>query len=722
MPPLPHLASSDVARLPIGTGRPTQAGVSTTANPELAEDPVARVVVDTGLAHLDRPFDYLVPASMADSARPGVRVKVRFAGQERDGFIIERALRAEHAGRLQPLRRVVSPEPVLTPAVLAAARSVATIKAGSIMDILRLAVPPRHAAAEKALNAAEGTLGADDPAGEPRAGSVDGIRPLGSGTNPWAGYPAGAALLDRLSNGESPGASWLALPGSPPDTDWPAALAQAVVATLAGGRGALIVVPDQRDVDRLDAALATRLGQGRHVRLTANQGPHARYTAFLKVLRGQIRVVIGTRSAAFAPVAELGLVAWWDDGDDLHDEPRAPYPHVREILLARAGIEGAAVISGGFVRTSAVELLRQEGVLADVAARPAVARAALPRIELAGEGSDRERDPAGATGRLPSRAWRLAKDGLACGPVLVQVPRRGYLPSLACQDCRRAARCPRCGGPLGMPSRSGPPRCRWCATAVDSWQCHSCGGTRLRARIVGAGRTSEELGRAFPGVPIHTSGAGEVLAGVGSAPALVIATPGAEPLAEGGYAAALLLDAWALLERPALDAGEEALRRWAAACALVRPSTKGGRVLLVGATAEESFGPVQALLTWRPSALAERELAAREEVGLPPARRVAVLEGDRNAVASALGTVVLPPGCLVLRPQAPVDGRDEQADRDEALWAGASGHGSSTAVVMAAREVGEQFEQAWRAVRAVRSARKEPGKLTIRLDPAHLDA
>ncbi|HET6967151.1 MAG TPA: primosome assembly protein PriA, partial [Ornithinibacter sp.] len=120
-------------------------------DPTTEDLPVALVQVDTGLPHLDRPFEYTVPTSMAETARPGVRVKVRFAGQDLDGFVLERRAEAEHVGRLSPLRKVVSAEPVLTPAVLALSRTVADRYAGSLGDVLRLAVPPRHATAEKAL-------------------------------------------------------------------------------------------------------------------------------------------------------------------------------------------------------------------------------------------------------------------------------------------------------------------------------------------------------------------------------------------------------------------------------------------------------------------------------------------------------------------------------------------------------------------------------------------
>ena len=130
--------------------------------------------------------------------------------------------------------------------------------------------------------------------------------------------------------------------GRCPGDDWAELVAEAVVATAASGRGALVVRPRPPRRDRVDGALTDRLGEGRHVALRADSGPAKRYRAFLAVGRGAVRIVVGTRAAAFAPVHDLGLVAIWDDGDDLHDEPRAPYPHAREVLLMRAQDTGCA--------------------------------------------------------------------------------------------------------------------------------------------------------------------------------------------------------------------------------------------------------------------------------------------------------------------------------------------------------------------------------------------
>ncbi|MBP6995800.1 MAG: primosomal protein N' [Phycicoccus sp.] len=646
------------------------------------QDPIALVAVDTGLAHLDRPFDYVVPAELDEQVRPGVRVKVRFAGRDHDGFVLDRVAHSGHEGRLAPLRRVVSPEPVLTPAVLQTARGVAAWYAGTLTDVLRLAVPPRHAAAERALPMPGGNLA-------PLAPPVP---------TAWEPYAAAEPFLRRLAAGEGPAGALAAMPTTNPSRDWPALLAQAAGTALAAGRGALLVVPDARDVARADAALTDLLGPHRHVRLTADQGPQARYTAFLKVLRGHVKVVVGTRAAAFAPVQNLGLVACWDDGDDSLIEPRAPYPATREVLRMRAHNEGAAILVAGFARSVAVSSWVQAGQIQEIAAPRRHLRGAVARIVVAGDDVEVARDAAARSARLPAAAFTVARPALERGPVLVQVPRRGYVPALACDQCRQTARCGVCSGPLAVASHGGPVGCRWCGAVAVDWRCPHCGGARLRSRAVGARRTAEEMGRAFPQVPVLTSGGAHVVDTVDALPRLVIATPGAEPVAEGGYAAALLLDSWALLDRPELDAGEETLRRWLAAVALVRGADQGGQVVLAGAPTHVVLPVIQALVRWDPTGFAARELDERAALRLPPAVRMAALTGTREALTSARDSGVWPAGAHVLGP-LPVD-----ADHERVL-------------VTTDGDEGEALARAAKAVRARSVARREAEPVHVRMDP-----
>lgn len=658
--------------------------------PGLADvNPVAEVLVDVPLAHLDRPFEYAVPEPMSASAVPGARVRVRFAGQDLDAYVVARKAVAEHGGRLSPLRRVVSAEPVLSPELLQLCRAVAERWAGALPDVLRLAVPPRHAEAEK------------------QAGTSAPAVPVRPPVGPWSDYPAGSAFLDRLAQGAAPRAAWAALPGGSEGGAWPQAVAVAVATALSAGRGALVVVPDHRDVARVDAALSAVVGAGQHEVLSADLGPRARYAAWLRVARGQVRAVVGTRAAMFAPVRDLGLVVCWDDGDDLHAEPHAPYPHVRDVLVLRAELTGSAALLGGHVRSAEVERLVATGWARPVDPDRTLLRVRTPRVLLAGEGPEPERDPAAASARLPSLAWRTAQAGLRSGPVLVQVPRRGYVPALACQQCRAAGRCARCEGPLAVAGADQPPTCQWCGTTDSGWTCPHCDGRRLRSLVVGARRTAEELGRAFPGVPVVTSGGGSVVHSVPDRPALVIATPGAEPVAEGGYVAALLLDAWALLDRADLRAGEEALRRWMNAAALVRGGDRGGVVVLV---APAGLPPVEAMVRWAPQWHAARELAEREELRFPPASSVLTLTGPASAVEALVQASALPSSVELL---GPVEVAQRRTDK-------AAGESQVRLLLRSTTQDGAQLSAAVRAGQSVRSARKDPGSVRVQRDPLEL--
>ncbi|MPV38191.1 primosomal protein N' [Georgenia subflava] len=717
-------------------------------------DPVARVMVDVPLPHLDHPFDYLVPPAMADTALPGARVQVRFAGKDRSAFVIERRSDTDHGGSLAPLRRAVSPVPVLSPAVLRLCRAVADRYAGTLMDVVRLAVPPRHASTEKAVLEKHGTAPLVSRPVEPPTGQA------------WAAYTGGPAFLRHLGAGKSPRAVWTALPSNPrtegsagpteqpapagparptePPTPaaptrpteqpapagpsspteaatpagstgpaeprthavtgdvapWPAAVAQAARATRASGRGVLVVVPTTRQVDLVVAALAAELPGEPVVRLVADDGPSRRYRAFLRVLLGEVRVVVGTRAAAFAPVNDLGLLVCFDDGDDRLAEPRTPYPHARQVLALRAEQESAAFLLGGFARSSEGQLLVEEGWAQPVQASREVVRRATPRVSAPTE-VDLAREGAAAAARIPRPAWELARRGLESGPVLVQVARGGYLPMVACARCREPARCTACHGPLRLDRRGTAPTCSWCGRHAVDWSCQVCRHTALRAVRVGSGRTAEELGRAFPSVPVVVSGTTAshgVVETVDHRPRLVVATPGAEPVANGGYAAALLLDGAAATSRPELWASAEALRRWLGAAALVRGAADGGQVMLLGQPAPV---PAQALVRWDPAGFAARELAERADLAFPPAVRMASAQGAPTAVRSLLAHLEPLDGLEIL---GPVDVED----------------GDVRALLRVERRLGGLLSQRLAHANAARTARKEEGTLRLQVDPPDL--
>ena len=637
-----------------------------------------------GLAHLDRPFDYLISAEQDGDAVPGVRVRVRFAGRLVDGFLLDRVAESDHPGKLGWLERVVSPEAVLSPEMMQVCRAVAQRYAGTMSDVVRLAVPPRHARTEKEESAA--------PTSEI-------VEPDRGG---WRAYVTADSFLDSLAEG-APRALWQATPGE----DWPARLAELAAHVASAGRGVVIVVPDQRDLDRLSAACEPLLGD-RCVTLAAGLGPTARYRRWLAVRRGAADVVLGTRSAVFAPVHDLGLIVIWDDGDDSLDEPRAPYPHPREVAVLRSHIERGGLVIGGFARTAEAQVLVESGWAHDLVAERALIRERSPKVDaISDEDARVARDPLARSARIPAVAFDVARKAVAADtPVLFSVPRRGYIPSLACARCRTHVRCRACHGPMQM-SADQKLTCRWCGRVELSFRCVECGGTNVRALTTGARRTAEELGRAFAGVPVLTSGGSSIVDHIDDGARVVVSTPGAEPVAERGYGAAVVLDTWAQLDRFDLRVDENAVRRWMSVGALIRPRGDGGAMVIV---ADAALTPVQAVIRWDPVGFAAHELANRVELGFPPAVTMASIDGDTASVNAFTDLIELPEGADVLGPVPlpagvrPPAGVPEGAELERLL-------------VRTDRRHGRQLTAALTEAQVRRNTHHETGAVRVQVDP-----
>ena len=668
-------------------GAPEPVNVAAELEASGVPNPVARVRVDSTLPQVDRTFDYRVPAELSEDAVPGARVRVLFNGHELTGYIEERAATTDWTRTsLLPIKSVLSRVPSVAPEIFALAEALADRYASTVANVLRLAVPPRIAALDKKyapllpgyesaylgdsapesehVESEHAALGHADP--EPSAASdtsthADPYAWLATPGAPapfvldpptlnpdapdaasvFSDYENGAEFIEDVAAGAATRAVMTVLPGHLEHT-WADVVATALATAATSGRGAIAVVPTAKNLDLLEAALAERLPADSFVRLSSDSTPHTRYHGFVKARLGRVPVVIGTRAAAYAPVANLGLVVCWDDGDSSLVEQRAPYCHARDVLLLRASAENTAALFAGFSMSSEAARLVRTRWASHVRAPRALVRDYSPRIFSTGSEFELARDPLAAMARIPHLAFEHARRALARGPVLVQVARSGYIPSFSCERCRMPARCGECSGPLSVASGSSVPSCSWCGHLAQQWRCSECGFTHWRYSAAGATRTAEELGRAFPNVPVISSAGDHVRASVGPEPALVVATPGAEPVAFGGYAAALLLDADKMLRFDSLRAPEAALRRWLNAAALVRPAALEGTVVTTA-----SPSPVeQALVRWDPAWFARQELEERAQTGLPPAVRTAAVTGAeadvRAFMEEFLGSSALP--------------------------------------------------------------------------------
>ena len=587
---------------------------------------IARVLVDVDLPHMDRPLDYVVPDKLVDEAEVGRSVRVRFSGSRVDGWIIERTCR-EVLDETARIESVVSSVPVLTPALYETARRIAARFLATTSQVLSLAIPPRHARGERHVVEAQApawpTLEAP------------------SGSQQWGVYSAGQALLNRLSVGESPRAVVTALRPL-----IRRCLSDAVAATVSSGRSVIIVTATGEDAARCARALEEDLGVC--VALAGGEvAPEERYRVHVAATMGHVPIVVGTRSAVWVPCAKLGLIVICDDGDDRLRERRFPRCDVLDVAVQRCAVEGAGLLVASFARSVKAQALVRSGWAVSLDPVPGALRDATPRVHLHGA-TEAEREGASGHMRIPQAALRMIRQGLREGPVLIQVAASGYWPTVVCRRCGERARCRHCSGPLAVGS-GGEATCSWCARTSQSWRCPHCAGTELRAARVGSTRTAEEIARNLPDASVlESSAAHRISRQLPSRPTVVVATPGAEPDVDGGYAAAIILDAHALAGRAELWAPEEAARRWLNALSLVRPGHPG---LVVG-TIPDALG--QTLVRWAPTDYADRLLDEREALGFFPATTMVALDGPaaqvrqvaeqviREGGAELVGTVVRP--------------------------------------------------------------------------------
>lgn len=672
-----------------------------------ADNPVARVLPLLDVPHLDRGFDYSVPVELAEDAQPGTQVRVTFHGRQVDGYLLERRTDSEYPGELTPLRKVISPHRVLTGSFRELVEWTARRYAGTVADVIRLAIPPRVSRIDKedlpTPRAVDSTTSINRELGLPKESQ-----------RAWARYRWGTSMVGALPS-QRVRAAWQLLP----DEDLAARVCDLIRIARRAGGAVLVLVPDQYDLDPLLTHVRDTLGSDGIVGLSAASGQAPRYRTWLQALYGAVDVVIGTRAAAFSPLPNLHTVLLLDDGNEIFSDPRAPYPHPRDVLAHRAEAEGANFLAAGWMVSIAMSQRVADGWAHYLQPERAELKASLPRITAPGD-SDKalEQDPLARAARIPHAAFRAVKASLERGePALFQVPRRGYIPTLVCGYCHEPVRCRHCGGPLSLPHGQGRadhaqvPLCRWCGTPEPRFTCPHCGSHKLRAATIGAGRTAEELGRAFPGFPIILSYGDERKETIPAGPAIVVSTPGSEPVTPTGYGALVMLDPWALTQRPDLSAEEDTLRLWCNAVRLVRPFTHGGEAIVAGDPADPL---IQGLIRWDPCGVAERLRLERENAQLPPSQHLIAIDGEFAAVKECAAEINDEVPVTTLGPvELPVFAALPSGNTDI--------DGELVRILLRVRP--SQFAELLGAVRRIvryRSARNGAVPVRIQVDPVHI--
>ena len=590
------------------------------------EAPIATVLVDSGLLHLDQEFDFLIPHEFSEQVKFGSLVKVPFNKGKTLGVVTGRKASSEFHGQLRFISEVIPPFPIVLPTIMKLAEQIKNYYGGTRWDSLRFAIP--------AFNKQKIMIESAEVAETPSQILVESD----------SRYPAG--FWQAINVDPKVSAPVRVFWSAPPVDDPFTFIASLTTNPEFATSSTLILMPDSTDVDRMAEKIRTsnRISGDSVLVWHSEMRRSEREATFLKVLNNKARVIVGVRGALLLPIQNLRLIFFWDEANESYVEKRAPYFHAREVAIMKSHIERSHIIFGGFSPSITLTSYLQKGYLTHLRADPTSINATLPKVRALSNQSAPDQ-----AGSIPTLAWQVAKRGLQTGPVLFLYPTRGYIQTLSCRRCLNQATCA-CGGKLIWRQERVSSECNLCGSSFHNWRCPFCNTGDFRHVQLGDQRIAEVLGKAFPNTKIISSNVDHRVYTIGNEPALVVSTPGAEPRVNQGYSAIVILNSRIFLGRAALNAEEQTRRQWFEVAAMLR---KRGEIFI---DVEDSNRNLHALLRWDCLTIAIKEYEERKILSLPPAAKAIQVSGVHDSVRQIVAN--LPPQVLISQPRI---------DRDESV-------------------------------------------------------
>jgi len=532
--------------------------------------PVAQVLVDTGVFHLDSPYDYEIPEQYSDIDLVGCRVQVEFGHARHEGLVIGRIAQTQNPGRLKQIEKVLSPHPVATKETIDLIGATAQRWACPAYDVIRSAIPPRVASVDKEMFEIDHTFS---------------IKTFTS-------------ITPKALKGESVRSYWML----PPSKDVSLLLTHLILERGKSGQ-VLIVLPDERTLNLVINHLRD-LYTGPVARLDGHHNRSDRYRDYLRMVKGITRIGVGLRGSIFTPLSDAATVIVYEDTSENFYEPRSPGWNTRDVALLRSQISQTNTIIAGFSPSLECARLIETGWLS-VTSSPGRMQVLAVEADF-GE-------------LLPTKIFSTVRKALKSGPVLFLVPRKGYGNAVLCRKCKNISIC-ECGGRLSIAAKTSAPQCVLCLKSYEDWRCAWCQCDEVFVARRGIDRFAEEIGRAFPNFPVINSSGDHMVDLVQPIPSLVLATSGAQPAVEGGYCAVVLLEGMRFFGHTHMRTQESAREVFFATAALVKD---GGDIACV----IDPVHPIIAALTrWNSAPMIRKELAERADLHLPPFYRYVLID------------------------------------------------------------------------------------------------
>ena len=530
---------------------------------------VVNVWVDSGLSHLDGIYSYSCPNELIDKISIGSRLKVPFNSRSCEALVVEIIENNETIDHYKVIESLLGSIPVANSAMIEFYRAMAKYWASSPYSLIKFGIPSRVASVEKTTEVA----------------------------------PFENSNKDSFSKNISQNYFMMHTPHKSAYLE----IVELVLERMKHG-STLLLLPDTKDIDRALQILIGKNIDFEVIRLDSSLPRAQRYENYLKSSVKKSVLVIGNRSALFAPIVDLKSVIVGFEKSEQYFEKKNPYWNTRDSVFLRAQIENLNLYFTGYVPSSDMAKRIESRNVNFITQKATLNAIAFPQAQ--GE-------------LLPDRIIPAIRSSLREGTVLFLVPRKGYANALLCAKCRNIALC-KCGGRLLVTSQNSDPVCAVCSTSVKNWMCSWCAGTTRYVAARGIDRFHEEIGRAFPNTHIQLSSAPNILEDIAEKTKIVIATTGAIPGGTKEYAAVVLLEGQRFLAASTSRFEELVYESFFEAAAHVNQK---GKVLIV----LDAFHPLVAAITkWNPGMLVKKILRENAEAFLPPFSSVAVLTVEKQ--------------------------------------------------------------------------------------------
>ncbi len=426
---------------------------------------------------------------------------------------------------------------------------------------------------------------------------------------------------------------------------------RAAETALAAGRSTLLLVPEIALVPALARAVERRFGP-RLAILHSNLAARERHQEWERIRRGEARVVLGPRSALFAPVADLGLVVVDEEQDPSYKQDSTPRYHARDLALVRARRAGAVALLVSATPSLESRHNAAHGRLRPLGLTARAGHGSLPEgvlVDLRELGGRRR---PGEVHFSPTLREELARTFAAGEQAILLRNRRGYSPLVLCRACGEDFRCEDCGLPRTYHRRDGVLLCHYCGSrrALPA-RCPACGEEALEAIGAGTERVEEEFAALFPEVPAavldrdavrRAGGPAAVLERFARGEARVLI--GTQMVSKGHHfpevALAAVLSADTYLGFPDFRAVERTYNLLTQLAGRAGRGERPGRVVVQ--THHPDHYAIRAALAHDDAAFAEEEMRFRRVFHYPPYTRMVQLlvrDKDRARAAAALGEI-----------------------------------------------------------------------------------